>query len=104
MNQTLAENLAALMARFPDELGTQEKVAARSGHAIDQTTVGRILKQKHKVTMTTLAALADACGVEPYQMLIPGLNPGNPQVLRALSAAEERLYKALEDARKNGTQ
>ena len=100
----LAKNLAALMRANKKELGTQGQVAMATGKVIDQTTVGRILKAKHKVQIDTLQALATAFGVEPYQLLIPDLDPKNPQILRALSKAEENLYKALEEARKPGTQ
>ena len=102
----LAANVRALMQANPS-LKTQGAVAdatRRAGLAIDQKTVGRVLKASHAVQLDTVQALAAAFGVEPYQLLIPGLDPKNPQILRALSKAEENLYKALEAARKNGTQ
>lgn len=105
MEQILAANLGALMKASSD-LRTQAAVsaaAARAGAKIDQKTVSRILNAQVAVQIDTLQALAAAFGVEPYQMLVPGLNPRNPQVLRVLSPTEERLYKALEDARR-GTQ
>lgn len=64
--------------------------------------VRRLISADHAMTLRTLDRLAEAFCLEPYQLLIPGLDPGNPQVLRILSAAEERLYRALEDARANG--
>lgn len=46
--------------------------------------------------------------MEPYQLLIPELDPANPQILRILSNAEARLYEAFHEAvtasRKPGTQ
>lgn len=109
MERVLADNLRALMrhsATLPEDkrLDTQDKVAKATGNAINQRTVSRILRAEHKVRIDTIAALAEAFDVAPYQLLIPGLNPRNPQVLRALSPAEERLYSALEEARKAGTQ
>ena len=56
------------------------------------------------MTLRTLDILATAFGLEPYQLLIPGLDPANPQILRILSASEQRLYEALEAARANGRQ
>lgn len=105
----LAKNLAALMRANP-ELHTQQAVAAatkRAGQAIDQKTVSRILKAEVSVQIDTVQAIALAFGVEPYQLLIPGLDARNPQVLRALSPEEENLYRALELARRGpppGTQ
>ena len=64
--------------------------------------VTRLMGANHAMTLRTLDRLAEAFGMEPYQLLVPGLNAGNPQVLRVLSASEERLYKALEEARANG--
>lgn len=63
--------------------------------------VRRLLTGEHAMTIRTLDLLARKFGFEPYQLLIPGLNPGNPQILRALSPSEERLYQALDEARRN---
>jgi transcriptional regulator with XRE-family HTH domain len=104
VEKILAENVRALMDANKATLGTQPKVAKATKGKLDQTTIGRVLAAKHRVQIDTLQALAEAFDVEPYQLLIPGLNARNPQVLRSLSPAEERLYKALEDARKAGTQ
>ncbi len=103
MEKILAANVKALMDANKMELGSQPKLAKAA--KIDQTTIGRVLGAKHKVQIDTLEALAQAFGVEPYQLLVPGLNAKNPQVLRSLSTEEENLYRALELARKPpGTQ
>ena len=98
MEKILAENVRSLMDANKMELGSQPKLAKAA--KLDQTTVGRVLGAKHKVQIDTLESLARAFGVEPYQLLIPGLDAKNPQILRALSAVEERLYKVLEEVRK----
>lgn len=106
METVLAQNLAALMAAHP-LLTSQQAVAAaakRAGYTVDQKTVSRVLRAEVSVQLVTLEALARAFEVEPYQLLVPGLDPRNPQVLRRLSEAEERLYRALEEARRGGTQ
>jgi transcriptional regulator with XRE-family HTH domain len=59
----------------------------------------RIKKAENAITMTTLMKLAEGFDVEPYQLLVPGLDPRNPQILRTLSAKEEALYRAMEEAR-----
>jgi len=68
-----------------------------------ETQLKRVIAGKHAVTMTTVQRIAESYDVEPYQLLVPGLDAKNPQVLRALSPEEENLYKALEAARKPGT-
>lgn len=107
MELILAKNLQALMAAARCGLDTQTKISKATkrkqigaGRSIDQRTVGRILKAEHRVQIDTLQALAAAFELETYQLLIPGLDPKNPQILRALSPEEENLYRALELARK----
>lgn len=105
METILAKNLAALM-KASQLLKTQQAVATatkRAGKPIDQKTVSRILKAEVSVQLDTVQAIAAAFDVEPYQLLVPGLNPKNPQVLRALSPEEENLYRALELARRGHT-
>lgn len=68
------------------------------------TQLKRIVSGKHAITMTTLERIAGAYDLEPYQLLIPGLDAKNPQVLRALSPADENLYRALEEARRGADQ
>jgi transcriptional regulator with XRE-family HTH domain len=64
---------------------------------VSQQQMDRILKGQ-RVRVDTLEKLARGYGLEPYQMLIPGLNPADPQVLRSLSPEEQKLYKALQEA------
>jgi hypothetical protein len=105
----LAANVKALM-KANEALRTQDAVAiaaTKAGFPIDQKTVGRVLKAAVSVQIDTVQAIAAAFDVQPYQLLVPGLNPRNPQVLRALSPEEENLYRALELARRGplpGTQ
>ena len=69
--ETLVENLRALMQANPQTHGTQAKVAQRSG--VDQTTVGRILRKCHHPTTEVLQGLARAFEVQTWQLLAPGL-------------------------------
>jgi len=67
---------------------------------IKETQLKRIMAGKHAVTMTTVERIAAAYDLAAYQLLVPGLNPKNPQVLRTLGPHEEKLYKVLEEMRK----
>ena len=44
--------------------------------------------------------LAKVFDVLPWQLLIPGLDPQNPQVLRSMNPAEEALYSRMRDLAK----
>lgn len=81
--------------------------AACTHLGIKPTQLKRIIKGEHAVTMTTIQRIAAAYDLEPYQLLVPGLDAKNPQVLRAVGPEEERLYRALDEAleaAKKGTQ
>lgn len=102
MQRVIAENIRALMQSGRGGLRTQEavaKAARAAGFPIDQKSISRALNATNALQVNTIQAIAAAFDVEPYQLLIPGLDPRNPQILRTLSPVEERLYKALEDAR-----
>jgi DNA-binding Xre family transcriptional regulator len=103
VEKVVAANARALMAHH----GHRNPTEAARYAGISQQQMDRILKGQ-RVRVDTLENLARGYGLEPYQMLIPGLNPANPQVLRALSQEEVALYKALEAAlvaaKKRGTQ
>lgn len=103
MEKVVADNLQALMDHHK-HAGPSE--AARYTR-VSQQQIDRVLKGQ-KPRVDTVEKLARGYGIEPYQMLIPGLNPANPQILKELSPEEQRLYQALEEAlaaaKKRGTQ
>lgn len=72
--QVLSENLRALMATRSD-LSTIKKVADASDSALSNGKVGRIYAASHTTDIDALQALAEVFGVEPWQLLIEGLNP-----------------------------
>jgi transcriptional regulator with XRE-family HTH domain len=111
VQKVIAENVQAMMDVGRNGLRTQAAIAdaaKKAGHPLDQKSVSRVLKAATAPQADTIEAIARAFDIEPYQLLIPGLDPKNPQVLRSLSPIEERLYRALEEARrgdaKAGTQ
>ena len=96
--QDVRRVLATNVRRLIDHSGHSDPEAARQV-GMKPFQLQRITRAEHAVTITTLQKLANGYGVEPYQLLVPNLNPKDPQVLRVLSPEEERLYKALEAAR-----
>jgi DNA-binding phage protein len=90
----LAANLAALMAATED-LRTQAAVGKRAG--VDQRTVGRILNREHSPNLLQIQKLAAAFGLQPWQLLVPHLDPANPPVVH-LTQAERELYARVRRA------
>lgn len=72
--QVLSENLRALMGARP-ELGTIRKVADASRSTLSNGKVGRIYAASHTTDIDTLQDLADVFELEPWQLLVRGLNP-----------------------------
>ncbi len=92
LQQTVAENLQKLMDEHV-ELRTQSALARRS--KVPQRTIGRIVNQEVTASLEVLESLAKPFDLQPWQLLVPGLDPKNPPVLRFASAAEEALYKRI---------
>lgn len=88
----LAANLRALMS---DRHETQTALGARC--TVPQQQISRALGAKHSVTLTTVAGLAAAYGLAPYQMLIPGLDVRKPQSV-PVTKQERELYARLQEA------
>jgi hypothetical protein len=95
--QVLAENLKALMAAHPEIDGTPalERATITKGGKIGKSTIDRILKQATPVNLDYVETLAKVFGVAPWQMLVPGLRPNNPQILRSTGVEEEELYRRI---------
>lgn len=94
VREIVGANLAALIAEL--DKGNVEKACKRTG--MGTTQVRRVMNAKHAVTMTTVERIAEAYELHAYQLLIPNLNPKNPQVLKEPTPTETKLYKVLETA------
>ncbi len=103
MKTIVGANVKALIAARSESFE-----AACKATGMKPTQLKRVIAGKHAVTMTTIERIAAAYELHAYQLLVPGLDARNPQVLRQLSASEQKLYTALEDAleaaKKGGTQ
>jgi hypothetical protein len=72
--EVLSTNLRALMQARPD-LGTIKKVATASKSNLSNGKIGRIYAASHTTDIDTLQALSSVFGVEPWQLLVPDMNP-----------------------------
>lgn len=91
--EVLAENLSALMRDRP-RLDTFKKIVAAG--VPSNGTLDRIRRKKAGCSVDQLDALADVFDLEPWQLLIPGLQPNNPPIVRDVTDAERRLWKRLD--------
>jgi hypothetical protein len=92
MSEVVAQNLRRLMDDHV-ELRTQSALARRS--KVPQRTIGRIVNKEVTPSLDVLEDLAKPFDLQPWQLLVPNLDPKNPPVLRFASAAEEALYKRI---------
>jgi len=79
--QILADNLTALMRDHP-ALNSQPRVAKKSG--VGQSTVGRALKGEISSTLGSADALANAFGLETWQLIHPTMGSRAPDKLLAV--------------------
>lgn len=76
---------------MPNPVG-QAQLKRMSG--VDQRYIGRILAAESSITVDTLEKIAKAFDLQAWQLLVPGLDPGNPPV-NHITDAERRLYERL---------
>lgn len=99
----LADNLEALMKANPQYgklLSLEQATATRGGgKRIGKTTLANILKRTTPINLDYVEILAKVFGLAPWQLLIPGLRPENPQILRSTGPEEDALYTKLGELR-----
>jgi transcriptional regulator with XRE-family HTH domain len=93
--KVLGDNLRALMAANP-ELGSNPKLAAKT--RLGTGTISRMKNGAVDANLDTLERIAAAFGVEPWQLLVPGIEPGNLPTLQPISEQERRLYDRIAEA------
>lgn len=93
----LAANLKALMASSADCRSTPalERATAMKGNKVGKSTIDRALKGEANLTIDNLEVIAKVFGVDPWQLMVPNMQPKNPPVLRSIGAAEEEVYAKL---------
>lgn len=88
----LADNLNRLMLAYPS-LDSNPKLAKRSKLGVG--TIARVRNSDAAATLDTLDKLAGCFDLQPWQMLVPDLDPKSPPVLRSMSPAESELFERL---------
>lgn len=88
----LADNLTRLMADSRD-LKTIKQLSAASG--VSTGTIDRLRKAEVAAGIDNLRLLADAFGLQAWQMLVPNLDTTNHPLLEAESLRLKQLYTTL---------
>ncbi len=91
--EILAANLQRLMEARP-HLNTLPRIAAAGGPS--NGTLDRIRRCQAGASIDQLEKLARVFELEPWQLLIDGLEPNNPPLVRGASAAERRVWHRID--------
>lgn len=93
----LAANLRALMSRQHPEMTEHElaRLAKRHGGELSQSTVHWMLHGQTSCGVDHLATLAMVFELEPWQLLVPDLDPTDPPVLASVSKRLEAFQATL---------
>lgn len=96
----LGVNVSALMAasaprpnapRGVADLSSNPKLAKKT--KLGTGTISRLRNGSVNANLETLEAIAKAFDVEPWQLLVPVMDPNNPPVLQTAGDSERELYR-----------
>lgn len=89
----LAQNLRALLF---SKVGPTSQMELHRKSGVTQSTVGRLLRGEVAATIDTLTQIGKAYHLQPWQLLVPNLDPKNPPVLQPVTEKEKALYDRLQ--------
>lgn len=72
---------------------TQPQLEEKSG--VGQNTISRILNAGEDSRIETVAKLAKAYDLQPWQLLVPGMVPNNPPVLQPMTKEQQEFYARI---------
>lgn len=100
ISEIVAENLGRLM-RYDAKTGaseTPQNFLAKKGVA--QATIGRILRAEVSPRVNTVAVIARHFDLQPWQLLVEGLDPQTPPLLRVPTGREAEFYRRVQQLAK----
>lgn len=71
---------------------SQGDVRRKTGEAIAQSTIGRVLAKTQAPDLDTVCTISKALGYQPWQLLVPTFDPANPPFIPRLTNEEHALY------------
>lgn len=93
IREILASNLKALMAKSKHSQGDLFRLSN-----VAQSTIGRVINMQVDATVATIEAIAEVYKLQPWQLLVPNLDPSNPPMLREISDKEREFYEKIKMA------
>ena len=94
--ETVTKNFAEVIRVLAN--GNQSEAGRKC--KIDPKTLNRIARGLVMPSMQNLFAFAKGFDLEPWQLLVPNLDPANPPILKGVSAKEQELWVKLMEAKK----
>jgi ACT domain-containing protein len=94
LRATLARNLRK---KIEHDLGPGSRWSVRAwalSRELDVRLIDRLVKGEHAVTIDKLDELAVACGLQPWQLLLPDFDPASPADA-PISEGERDMLKKL---------
>ena len=88
MRAILAANLSRMIDAASRNGERQSLRAWALAKGLNVRMIDRLTKKQHAITLDKLQEIADACGLQPWQLLIEDLDPQNPP--EATVTAEDR--------------
>lgn len=94
LREILRQNVAALLK---SGIGPKSQMAlGKKPGTGGQPTIGRIVRDTGENTkIETVAAIAEAYGLEAWQLLVAGMDPKNPPVLAPVTKEEKEFWARL---------
>ena len=99
----LADNVRKLMEHHFPMAGDRPRRLAKEAQ-VSLSSIQRIYKGEVGANLDTIEAVARALSLSAYQLLIPDLDPANPQTIPGAVQAERRLYRRWQVEVNRGTQ
>ena len=98
IEQVFAANLNRLM-ESDHNLNTVKKLA--NSAKVATGTIDRLRRGEVSARLDSLNAIAGAFDLSAWQLLVPGLDPGNPPLLQPVSPAERAWWAKLQELAKS---
>ena len=76
---------------LPNLTAKQKKLAGEA--LVSFSTIQRIMNEDVGASLDNIEAIADVFDVSVYQILLPSLDIGNPQVVKGATEEEKRAYR-----------
>lgn len=95
MRLVVGSNVGKLLDHHYGHLShvTQRQLALAKDAGVGLGTVQRIMQRKVGASLDNLESIADALQVSVYQLMLPSLDPRNPQVVQGATEAEKLMYR-----------